>query len=72
MREMGGLRKPMPTTFLTYVIGSLALAGIAPLSGFWSKDELLVAANSERPWLFVVLLVGGGCSRPSTRTRWCS
>ena len=58
MREMGGLRKPMPTTFLTYVIGSLALAGIVPLSGFWSKDELLVAANSERPWLFVVLLVG--------------
>ena len=48
MREMGGLRKPMPTTFWTYVIGSLALAGIAPLSGFWSKDELLVAANSER------------------------
>jgi NADH-quinone oxidoreductase subunit L len=58
MREMGGLRKPMPTTYWTYVIGSLALAGIFPLSGFWSKDELLVAANGERPWLFLVLLVG--------------
>jgi NADH-quinone oxidoreductase subunit L len=58
MREMGGLRTPMRTTYWTYVIGSLALAGIVPLSGFWSKDELLVAANSKRPWLFVVLLVG--------------
>jgi NADH-quinone oxidoreductase subunit L len=58
MREMGGLRTPMPTTYWTYVIGSLALAGIVPLSGFWSKDELLVAANGTRPWLFAVLLVG--------------
>jgi NADH-quinone oxidoreductase subunit L len=58
MREMGGLRTPMPTTYWTYVVGSLALAGIVPLSGFWSKDELLVAANGERPWLFIVLLVG--------------
>jgi NADH-quinone oxidoreductase subunit L len=58
MREMGGLRSQMRTTYRTYAIGSLALAGIIPLSGFWSKDELLVAANHERPWLFVVLLVG--------------
>jgi NADH-quinone oxidoreductase subunit L len=58
MREMGGLRSQMPTTYRTYAIGSLALAGIIPLSGFWSKDELLVAASHERPWLFVVLLVG--------------
>jgi len=58
MRDMGGLRKPMTTTYWTYVIGSLALAGIVPLSGFWSKDELLVAADGERPWLFVVLLIG--------------
>jgi NADH-quinone oxidoreductase subunit L len=58
MREMGGLRAHMPTTYRTYAIGSLALAGIVPLSGFWSKDELLVAADGTRPWLFVVLLVG--------------
>jgi NADH-quinone oxidoreductase subunit L len=59
MREMGGLRSAMPTTYRTYAIGALALAGIVPLSGFWSKDELLVAANHEQTtWLFVVLLLG--------------
>ncbi|HRE48530.1 MAG TPA: proton-conducting transporter membrane subunit [Aggregatilineales bacterium] len=41
MRNMGGLRKRMPITFWTYLIGTLALAGIFPLSGFWSKDEIL-------------------------------
>ena len=40
MSEMGGLRKPMPVTFWTFLIGSLALAGIPPLAGFWSKDEI--------------------------------
>ena len=59
MREMGGLRGSMPTTYWTYMIGSLALAGIVPLSGFWSKDELIVAADHEaNMWLLVVLLVG--------------
>ena len=43
--DMGGLRKPMPVTFVTFVIGSLALAGIFPLAGFWSKDEILVTAG---------------------------
>jgi NADH-quinone oxidoreductase subunit L len=41
MSEMGGLRKVMPRTFWTFLIGSLALAGIFPLAGFWSKDEIL-------------------------------
>jgi NADH-quinone oxidoreductase subunit L len=41
MSEMGGLRKAMPRTFWTFLLGSLALAGIAPLAGFWSKDEIL-------------------------------
>ncbi|MGH2724040.1 MAG: NADH-quinone oxidoreductase subunit L [Actinomycetota bacterium] len=44
MTEMGGLRKPMPWTFWTFVIGSLALAGIPPLAGFWSKDEIIAEA----------------------------
>ena len=48
MSEMGGLRKHMPITFWTFLIGSLALAGIPPLAGFWSKDELLVVARSRR------------------------
>jgi NADH-quinone oxidoreductase subunit L len=56
MSEMGGLRKPMPWTFWTFLIGSLALAGVPPLAGFWSKDELLVAANTGHPVLFAVLL----------------
>jgi NADH-quinone oxidoreductase subunit L len=44
MSEMGGLRKWMPTTFVTFLIGSLALSGIPPLAGFWSKDEIISAA----------------------------
>jgi NADH-quinone oxidoreductase subunit L len=44
MREMGGLVRAMPVTFTTFLIGALALAGIAPLAGFWSKDEILTDA----------------------------
>ncbi len=41
MRNMGGLRKKMPITYWTYVFGTLALSGIIPFAGFWSKDEIL-------------------------------
>jgi NADH dehydrogenase subunit L (EC 1.6.5.3) len=41
MWEMGGLRQRMPVTYVTFLAGSLALAGIAPFAGFWSKDEIL-------------------------------
>jgi NADH-quinone oxidoreductase subunit L len=44
MSEMGGLARAMPVTFTTFLIGALALAGIAPLAGFWSKDEILTDA----------------------------
>ena len=44
MRRMGGFRKAMPRTFWTYMAGTLALAGIAPFAGFWSKDEIIGAA----------------------------
>ncbi|HXF36852.1 MAG TPA: NADH-quinone oxidoreductase subunit L [Actinomycetota bacterium] len=44
MSEMGGLRKVMPVTFWTFLIGSAALAGIPPLAGFWSKDEIITTA----------------------------
>ena len=57
MSDMGGLRKPMPVTFWTFLIGSAALAGIAPLAGFWSKDELLVTASDGHGLLFAVMLV---------------
>lgn len=42
IRNMGGLRHKMPITYWTYIIGTLALAGIIPFAGFWSKDEILV------------------------------
>jgi NADH-quinone oxidoreductase subunit L len=45
MSDMGGLRKSMPQTFWTFVIGSAALAGIIPLAGFWSKDEILASID---------------------------
>src|SRR6187399_1339316 len=49
IRKMGGLRKAMPVTSLTFLIGCIAIAGIPPLSGFFSKDEILAAAfNKEK------------------------
>ncbi|MBE2270316.1 MAG: hypothetical protein IAE80_18920 [Anaerolinea sp.] len=50
MRNMGGLRRKMPITYWTYVIGTLALAGIFPFAGFWSKDEIL-ADSWAAGWL---------------------
>ena len=44
MRYMGGLRKFMPITYATFMIGSLSLSGMFPFSGFWSKDEILAHA----------------------------
>jgi NADH-quinone oxidoreductase subunit L len=55
MSDMGGLRKAMPTTFWTFLIGSAALAGIPPLAGFWSKDEII--ADAFRNEHFVVWTV---------------
>jgi NADH-quinone oxidoreductase subunit L len=44
MRRMGGLRKLMPITAITFMVGWLAIAGVPPFAGFWSKDEILLAA----------------------------
>ena len=44
MSEMGGLRKQMPVTFWTFLIGTLALSGIPPFAGFFSKDEIIATA----------------------------
>ncbi|HWW54267.1 MAG TPA: NADH-quinone oxidoreductase subunit L, partial [Acidimicrobiales bacterium] len=58
-RDMGGLRKHMPITYVTFVIASIALAGIFPLAGFWSKDEILLNAGKNGYWWFTAVgLVG--------------
>ncbi|MFY9822866.1 MAG: NADH-quinone oxidoreductase subunit L [Thermoanaerobaculia bacterium] len=61
MTKMGGLKKTMPSTFRTYVIGALAIAGIPPLAGFFSKDEILHAAAANGQWvLWAVGLITAG------------
>ena len=50
MRYMGGLRRVMPWTWAAFLIGGLSLAGIAPMAGFWSKDEILGAAWAGTSW----------------------
>jgi NADH-quinone oxidoreductase subunit L len=55
MRAMGGLRSRMPVTFAVFVIGGLALAGVPPLAGFFSKDEILSHAWALHPAVFLVL-----------------
>jgi len=57
MRRMGALRKFMPLTFGTFIVGWLAIAGVPPFSGFWSKDDILLAAYDKSPILWVVGLV---------------
>ncbi|MFL5738380.1 MAG: NADH-quinone oxidoreductase subunit L [Actinomycetota bacterium] len=58
MSDMGGLRKSMPITFWTFVIGAAALSGIPPFAGFWSKDEIISTAFREGHYvLWAVALV---------------
>lgn len=54
MRLMGGLRKYMPITAITFLIGTLAICGIPPFAGFWSKDEILGATFAANPVLWGV------------------
>ena len=57
MTKMGGLRKHMPITFATFVVGWLAIAGIPPFAGFWSKDDILAFAFQRSPVLWVLGVV---------------
>ena len=57
MRKMGGLRKVQPWTYVTFVIGSLSLAGIWPLAGFWSKEGILHEAHAYTPVLFWLAMI---------------
>jgi len=54
IRNMGGLKKWMPVTFWTFLISSLAISGIFPFSGFFSKDEILAAAFEHNKVLWAV------------------
>jgi NADH-quinone oxidoreductase subunit L len=56
IRNMGNLRKYMPITFATYAIGYLALAGIPPFAGFWSKDEILADAFGHGHYIVWLVL----------------
>ncbi len=60
MRLMGGLRQKMPITATTFLIGCIAISGIPPLAGFWSKDEILGTAFSTFPILWFVGFLTAG------------
>lgn len=57
MREMGGLRKHMPWTYLVYLLGTVSMAGIWPLALFWSKDEILAEALHLEGGLFILFIL---------------
>jgi NADH-quinone oxidoreductase subunit L len=54
LKDMGGLRKYMPITNITFLIAALAISGVPPFAGFWSKDEILVAAYEHNKLIYVV------------------
>jgi len=58
IRKMGGLRKNLPITHITFLMGCIAISGIPPFSGFFSKDEILTAAYVRNPVYFIIGLVG--------------
>lgn len=55
---MGGLRSSTPATYRTFLVGTLAIAGIFPLSGFFSKDAILAHAYQYSPWIYALLVAG--------------
>lgn len=57
IRKMGGLKKHMPVTYMTFLIGTIAISGIPPLAGFFSKDQILAAAFEHNKLLFVLGMI---------------
>lgn len=60
IRYMGGLKKYLPVTHITFLVGCIAIAGIPPFSGFFSKDEILAAAFAKNPAFWVLGVIGTG------------
>ena len=58
IRKMGGLRHRMPITAYTFAVGAMSLAGIVPLAGFWSKDEVLLAVLHGLNPIFLIITLG--------------
>jgi NADH-quinone oxidoreductase subunit L len=58
MRKMGGLKSKLPITFMTMLIGTIAIAGIPPFAGFFSKDEILAHAFTQSPTLYILGVIG--------------
>ena len=59
MKEMGGLRKEMPRTYTTFILGTIALTGLPPLAGFFSKDEILASLNHGGYNIYFAIAVAG-------------
>jgi len=57
VRRMGGLKKALPITHLTFLIGTLAIAGAPPFAGFFSKDEIMANAYVHSPFMFAILAI---------------
>lgn len=57
IRMMGGLRKKIPVTHLTFLIGTLAISGFPLLSGFYSKDEIIAHSFGDQMWLYAALMI---------------
>jgi NADH-quinone oxidoreductase subunit L len=60
MRHYGNLRKAVPVTFLTFALGYLAIIGVPPFAGFWSKDKIIEAAFGQNLVVGLAALVGAG------------
>jgi len=60
LRQMGGLRKKIPWTFLTMMCATVAIAGVPPFSGFFSKDAILLAAHEHAPWIYWLGVITAG------------
>jgi len=60
MKKMGGLRRWMPVTFVTFLVAWLAISGIPPFAGFWSKDDILAFAWHQSPALWAIGVLTAG------------